>query len=372
MRHQSKFGFIVAIGTMFVACAYPHLEMGPPVATGGKPPIAQVGKSGATGATSVTGGASNAVGAGGAGGAQASGISAGGAQTSVIATGGAGIIGTTTIVAAAGGVTVTALATGGTPAAAGGGAVSLGGASGANGGATIGTVASAGASTIAPCGASLDLIAVAASSETGNWFGGDPNSTADDPCGLQGAIYVYSDDGPDNTPGTGDESIKVPALDPEVADGKARLSPCTGGHCCISGETLVYPVTSLGDPDYSVSVWGGGIGIALHDMGDPAVEKRPYSGSVRGFTFTLSGELSGQIIRIAYTQRALESVAPFKEYSALGTYTVLFTGVTCPNWELDPPCVAPTASPYDVQLQIVGGEVSAPFTLCVESITPVL
>lgn len=221
------------------------------------------------------------------------------------------------------------------------------------------------------CGSDTNLIALADSSETHNWIGGDDTIATDNPCGVQGAIYAYSDDGLDNTPGGTDASVQTPGLDETTDDAKDRTSPCADGKCCISGTTNTWPKNGT-TTDYTASVWGGGLGISLNDPGSGGA-KLPYSGSVTGFKVKVTGELNGQKLRIGYTQSATDECAPFKEETALGEYERPFTGgIACPTWECDPTCIEPTATPYDIQVQVVGGDIGGDFTVCIESITPML
>jgi hypothetical protein len=219
------------------------------------------------------------------------------------------------------------------------------------------------------CSASTDLIAKASGPE-GNWIGGDPGLNTDNPCGVQGAIYAYSDLGLDNVAGTPDDSLQSPAVVAEPAASNNRQSPCANGKCCISGKTSLWPIDSTGALDYTANVWGAGIGISLNSDGLTDYTKSAYNGPARGFVIHTSGTLNGQVIRIVYTQSSDDELAPFVETTRVGAHAVLFTDVACPVWGLD--CVAPTAHPYDLQLQVVGGDVTGDFAICVDSITPIL
>ncbi len=225
--------------------------------------------------------------------------------------------------------------------------------------------------TVAPppasgyCASNTDLIYEAYHSTSGDWIGGDPASTMDNPCGIQGAIYAYSDNGLDNEAGTSDDTLQYPAIDPMEPWG--RLSPCVGGRCCISGTTSRWPLSSSGGYDYMAPVWGAGIGVSLNGLGAGG-SKGPYSGPARGFTVTIAGTLGGQALRIAYVQGPSDTDAPFWQVMSTGTYSVPFQGVSCPAWSSS--CVPPLVNPYDLQIQIVGGDAAGPFQICIVSITP--
>ncbi len=220
----------------------------------------------------------------------------------------------------------------------------------------------------AVCSSSTNLIANAlAAPPDWNWIGGDPASSADNPCGVQGGIYTYSDTGLDATSGTADDTLSTPAVVPGATYPENRQSPCSGGKCCISGRTSLWPMGTGGMVDYTANVWGAGLGIALNSDG---VTKFAYNGPARGFVIRTSGTLNGQVVRLLYTQSLANDVAPFVEVVALGTRAILFTDVTCPIWGTN--CLLPSSHPFDLQLQIVGGDVAGDFTVCIDSITPIL
>jgi hypothetical protein len=220
------------------------------------------------------------------------------------------------------------------------------------------------------CNASTNLIAVAAESETKVWIGGDPASMDDNPCGVQGSIYVYSDTGLDRTRFTADDTVQSPGADTSGSVIDAYSSPCSGGKCCIQGKTMLYPFDTTGKPDYTASVWGGGIGIALNCPGDSGI-KYAYQGPATGFAVTLSGTLNGQAVRIRYTQSTDSSMSgPFKEVTKLGTVEVPFKSVTCASWDIPAKCSTVGEHPYDLMIEVVGGDVSGDFALCVDSVTP--
>jgi hypothetical protein len=239
------------------------------------------------------------------------------------------------------------------------------------GGSTIPT-AGGSSSAMAVCSANTNLIAEAASDDTMSWIGGDPASTADNPCGVQGNIAAYSDDGVDKIPGNGDDSVQSPARDPAATDPRARLSPCDGNKCCIIGATSHWPFSG-GSFDYTASVWGGGLRITLNDLAGSG-GKAPYAGPVKGFNVALSGDLDGQQLRLQYGQSASDSCPPLKTFVGTGTYQVLFTEptVTCPSWSCSPPCIAPSSNPFSFEIQVVGGDAAGFFEVCIDQLTPIL
>ncbi len=176
-------------------------------------------------------------------------------------------------------------------------------------------------------------------------MGGDPATADDDPWGFQGAWYLY-----------GDQSACV------APEG----NPCTAKGCCLSWATVV---------DSMYESWGCGIGLELHSTGGDDPIRRAYSGPARGFQITITGSSTPNPIRVAYTQRAdLEGVvSPFVELDGPGTYTVSFSDVTCPSWAYDVGCEtgsALTLGPFDLQVQIPGGDAAGAGEICIESLRP--
>lgn len=269
----------------------------------------------------------------------------------------------------------TAAATGGTTATGTGGsgttATGNGGTSTGNGGTTATGNGGSGNTTPGGCDASTNLIANALTSTTFNWIGGDGTLTTDNPCGVQGAIYAYSDKGLDGAIGGTDASVQSPALD-TVAGGETRLTPCSADKgCCISGATSKWPVSGT-TTDYTASVWGGGLGVSLNDPGEGGT-KQAFAGSIKGLNVTVAGTLNGQVLRVGYTQTATDACAPFITQTSVGTFAVPFTGsIACPTWSCTPACVPPTSTPYDLQVQVVGGDSAGAFDICITSITPIL
>ncbi|HOU93776.1 MAG TPA: hypothetical protein PLU22_22150, partial [Polyangiaceae bacterium] len=168
---------------------------------------------------------------------------------------------------------------------------------------------------------------------------------ADDPLGIQGAWYAYGD--------------QITCVAPEG-------NPCTADGCCLPWTTIV---------DSTYESWGCGLGLELYSTGGDAPVRRAYSGAARGFTITITGSSRPNPIRVAYTQRFdLEGVvSPFIELDGPGTYSVLFSDVICPSWALEKGCdpdPAATTRPYDLQVQIPGGDAAGAGQICIVSLSP--
>lgn len=204
-----------------------------------------------------------------------------------------------------------------------------------------------------------DLLDNAAKSEQFNWVGGDNTTADDDPCGFQGAFYAYSDKGADEVPGSADDTLQSPAF----VSGTEYESPCVGGKCCISGVTSLLPAEDV------YTTCGAGLGFSLSDAGE-GEGKRAYAGPAKGVKMMLAGSIKNQEIRIGFTQSADDESAPYMT-TTLGEVTLMFTDVTCPSWATA--CQDPSNSPFDVQIQICGGETGreGPFQVCLTSLIPI-
>lgn len=214
-----------------------------------------------------------------------------------------------------------------------------------------------------------DIMPIAAATDTGNWIGGIDDQTADDPCGIQGAFYAYSDTGADGENGGSDDSLQ----DPPFLSGTEYDNPCKDGKCCIKGKTVLWPkAESGGTVNYDLN-WGAGLGFTLRDGGESNPGKSAYSGSAKGFRITLEGDLAGgQTIRIGYTQSETDESAPFSPYTSLGEKDVLFEDVSCPSWATD--CTETGyggPNPYDLQIQVAGGDDEGDFEVCVTNLVPI-
>jgi hypothetical protein len=148
----------------------------------------------------------------------------------------------------------------------------------------------------------------------------------------------------------------------------ASACPAGGTGCCISGATAV---------DTTGARYGCGIGL---DLNTPSgTVKSAYAGAAKGFTITLAGKTAaGQKVRIMYPTTAkppLGGTAPYKEFTGVGTYSVLFSDAVCPAWATGAKCT-PTKDTniYALQIQLAGGttaaDVGAFSDVCVTSIVP--
>ncbi len=175
------------------------------------------------------------------------------------------------------------------------------------------------------------------------WIGCDPASAEDNPMGLQGSIYMYHDGATCTSP----------------------VEPCTATGCCIKGATAV---------DATFAKWGCGLGFELNSTGGDASMKKAYAGTAKCFDIKLTGSSGGNPVRIAYTQSDMMDgkVAPFLELKPLTAGfagTVCFNDVTCPTeWVPKPDCAL--AGPYDLQIQVVGGNTAGAFDLCLTQLIP--
>jgi cellulose 1,4-beta-cellobiosidase len=226
-----------------------------------------------------------------------------------------------------------------------GGSVGAGGSPAAGG---VGTSGSAGSGTSGGNGGSgggapTECLTDPNLALDGGWIGCDPASTEDNPMGLQGSIYMYHDGGTCTSP----------------------VEACTATGCCIKGATVV---------DATFAKWGCGLGFELNSTGGDTPMKKAYAGPAKCFDIKLTGSSGGNPVRIAYTQSdAMDGkVAPFLELKPLTngfTGTVCFNDVTCPTeWKPPPNCML--GGPYDLQIQVVGGNTAGAFDLCLTQLIP--
>ncbi len=222
---------------------------------------------------------------------------------------------------------------------AGGAGGVLGGGAGGTGGlaGTAGAGGAAGTGGAAVCPTDPNLV-----TSPNGWVGCDPALTTDNPMGIQGALYMFGD---------GSSCTETPM-------------PCGPNGCCISGNTAV-------DPTFAK--WGCGLGLELNATGGDASVKQIYSGPMKCFDITLSGNTGGNTVRVSYTQAAdmTNKVAPFIELDPITSTwsgTICIDDVACPNWESMPDCSI--AGPYDLQLQVNGGTLAAAYNLCMTSLIP--
>ncbi len=178
------------------------------------------------------------------------------------------------------------------------------------------------------------------------WVGGDPAATDDDPFGLQGAFFAFGDG---------------------IACSPTDGNPCTVDGCTIEGATVV-------DPEYLA--WGCGLGLQLNASGGEPNVLQPYDGPGDCFELVLRGETGDAPVRLALADRANMDgyVAPFADIGPVnGTWQgqLCKWDVSCPAWgtvgELCEP-VTGVARPYELHIQVVGGDVAGPISLTLESL----
>lgn len=178
------------------------------------------------------------------------------------------------------------------------------------------------------------------------WVGANAALASDNPCGFQGAFYRYGD---------GRQCC--------AADSCLGVNPCDQNGCCWSGNTVV---------DSSYAAWGCGLGLEFG--GDGAGHKTAYAGPATCLALHVVGSSGGNKVRITYTQSAQTprgAVEPFIELPSVDggfTGTVCFADVRCPPWP-GSICTNPGV-PYDLQVQVVGGEHNATFALCLTELVP--
>jgi Glycosyl hydrolase family 12 len=208
---------------------------------------------------------------------------------------------------------------------------------GAGGNATAGNATAGAATAGTGGGAAMECLSDPNLALDGGWIGCDPASAEDNPLGLQGSIYMYDDGSTCTSP----------------------VEACNTTGCCIKGATVV---------DKTFAKWGCGLGFELNSTGGDAPVKQAYTGAAKCFDIKLTGSSGGNPVRIAYTQSAAMDgkVAPFLELKPLTagfSGTVCFSDVTCPTeWMPPPDCML--GGPYDLQIQVVGGNNAGAFDLC--------
>lgn len=235
-------------------------------------------------------------------------------------------------------------------ATAGTGSSAASGAGGAGAGATAST--GKGGSAAVPCiydnfdPATLNLV-----NKTG-WVGCEASLSTDNPLGFQGAIYGYGD------------GVSCP----KTTEGAVM---CADGKCCMKGKTVV---------DTSYKSWGCGLGLELSSTGATPPVKSAYKGPVKCFDIEMTGDSGGNPVRIGFSQSVVkegdDKIAPFLPVSLAGSLTqkVCFSDVTCPaDWKLTPEQCSITGdgTPFDLQIQVAGGEAAADFNICVTKIHPI-
>lgn len=166
--------------------------------------------------------------------------------------------------------------------------------------------------------------------------------------GIQGGWYCYTDGQTEST-----------CLE--------NVPPYDDGKMCLSGETLG-PIPNT---------WGAGIGLGLAETDDDPPVKMPYDAASRGivgFSVTITGSTGGNDLRVGFTTSAMPTLTPpFVVVPGAGTHDLLFEdAIVPPDWAV--PNAGETVDPtaiYDIQFQVAGDGVAAPFDFCVTDITPI-
>lgn len=175
-------------------------------------------------------------------------------------------------------------------------------------------------------------------------------------CKIQGAWYSYNDCS------TSPSSCTTNQLPTVGGTG----FPNTAGKMCTSGTTVAINGNSS-------TIWGAGIGLNLNQPTESET-KNPISTLphlLKGFSFKLSGPTVPPTIRVSYPTAATTDTSHFKEVTAAGDYTVLFTAAAQGEWVTGADAVALTAGDINaIQFQVVAAETAAvPFDFCIESLT---
>ncbi len=194
-----------------------------------------------------------------------------------------------------------------------------------------------------------------------DWIGQEPALVDDNPCGVQGTISIYGDDGLSGcSPSDGASPCSV--------DEQGRM------RCCVAGYTIV---------DTSYEAWGCALSVQLNasTQEGPIL---PYAGPAKGFRFELTGTTSGQAIRVGYDQMANPegtcgpflggqdgwTGSPVRGLDAAGSFSteMAFTDVGCPSGNS---CGCTVGHiPYSIAFQVTGAEVAGPFELCLTELVP--
>lgn len=172
-----------------------------------------------------------------------------------------------------------------------------------------------------------------------------------DDVGIQGAWYCYGD-----------------GMTPNDCKGGTPPWRASSSGMCISG-------TSLGPV---MNTYGAAVGLSLNDSGGTSSVKGPWnatSNNVVGFEVTVTGNLGGLDLRMAFKDASGADVAPFYTIIAPGTYPIMFSQAQVPaSWMVANAgaMVMPTAL-TDLQFQIAGDEkAGAAFDYCITELKPIV
>ena len=219
-------------------------------------------------------------------------------------------------------------------------------------GGSSGSAGKAGGSggTTASSSAASSCVPVTSNLVTGNKWVCDMNTDLK----IQGSFYSFGD-------GTAPNGSCTTA---------ANFCSASGG-CCMSGATVV---------DSTYAKWGCGLGLELNASGGSSSVKSAYTGPVTCFDITLTGNSGGDEVRIGFTQAA-NTTGKVSPFVSLGPITgevqkkVCLTDAECPDWAITAgtcsKAVGTAGTPYDLQIQVPGGDKAGSFNVCVTKIVPI-
>jgi hypothetical protein len=221
-----------------------------------------------------------------------------------------------------------------------GGATGTGTGGSSGGSSTAGNAGTAGAPAADVCPTDTNIV-----NTPSCWVGCDPALTTDNPQGVQGALYTFGD-------GT---SCPATPADPVCAPTKG---------VCIAGTTKV---------DATYVAYGCAIGLELNSTGGTPSVKQPYTGPAKCFNYALTGDSGGNEVRISFTQLP-DTAGKVSPYVSIPPFTNGKTGTVCTkdvSCQSQANCMAPGATPYDIQFEVVGGNHAGAYNVCLSSLTPV-
>ncbi len=220
-----------------------------------------------------------------------------------------------------------------------------GGTVGVAGSMATGPVDGAGGAQVAHLGCEINLLELELG-EDESWVGGDPALVEDNPCGLQGRFE-----------GRGD-GVACPLVEPR---------PCQAGACYIEVASTTEP---LEQPFSCALVFN------LNESGGLPYVASPYQGAASGFRFAVSGDFQSQL-RVGYTSAAelpLEEAPVWVDEADLsllagpGTYTLMFSDVSCPAIS-SRSCLPLQGAPYALVFRLVGTRLMAGESVVVSEVT---
>lgn len=181
--------------------------------------------------------------------------------------------------------------------------------------------------------------------------------SADNGCGIVGSWYWFKDSPSAANP------LETKVSSPTDPNVTSVVEP--GGKACLKGETVL-------DPEFGA--WGAGVGFDFVNSGQG---KKAYDATARqigGFEVTITGEFP-QGLRIQFNAplQAETEPPPFVSVARAGTYRVRLADAFVPTSWANVSNAGAAVDPTklgSLQVQVVGGEKSAPFDFCVETIIP--